>query len=472
MFPNPADGGFQGTIEIDYISFGAPLGEDVFKWSDNFDNADRSKFSDTGGFTVEETDEELIITGDGTSGAFAAFNFTPHNPETGEDYILDITSNNKVYIRAKSTVDGVPLRIDIKDQGGFVTSNPSVSRNLGTEFSVIEFDFIDTYIDGGFGGTSCTEGPCPVDGTVVTDFLLYIDPNNGGFDGVVTIDWMSIIEPLADDGGDEVDNGPEGVDDYVDEFTDNSLDFISDNSGLTLTSEDGVLKVTGDGTSGAFAPILYEMHSGADTVVVNAEANSGKVYVRMKTSLDSLPVRIDLQDNRGFLTSQAGAEMMVRNDYEVYEYQYEGRYVDGGFGGTPCTAGPCDVDAKRIQFMQIYLLPGEGAFAGELDIDWISFGQPLETSSLDPDLVSKAQIYPNPTDGEIFIEMESLVSGTGAFSISDLSGRILHVQKDVRVDSGNNKFKMNLDNLAGGVYFIQLSLGNRVAYAEKLILSK
>ncbi len=473
LFPNPADGGFQGSIEIDYISFGAPLGEDVFKWSDNFDNADRSKFSDAGGFTVEETEEELIITGDGTAGAYTAFNFTPHNPETGEDYVLDITSNNKLYVRAKSTVDGVPLRIDLVDSEGFATTNPSVARNVGTEYMILEFDFTDTYIDGGFGGTSCTEGPCPVDGSVVSDFLIYVDPDNGGFNGTVTIDWMSIIEPLEDDGGEEVDYGPEGVDDYVDEFTDNSLEYLSDNSGLALSVEEGVLKVTGDGTSGAFAPVLYEMHSGADTVVVNAaDANAGKLYIRMKTSLDSLPVRIDLQDNAGYLTSQAGLESMVRQEYEVHEYLYDGNYLDGGYGGTPCMAGPCDVDAKRIQFLQIYILPGEGAFSGELDIDWISFGQPLETSSINPDLVSKAQVYPNPSNGEVIIEMESLVSGPGIVSISDLSGRTVLLQKEVRIDSGNNTLKLNLDNLMGGLYFIQVNLGNRAAYTEKIIINK
>ncbi|MEL6987668.1 MAG: hypothetical protein AAGK97_07525, partial [Bacteroidota bacterium] len=197
LYPNPADGGFNGNLDIDYISFGKPLGDDIQPYSDHFDDLDRSKFSDAAGFTVEESGSELTIVGDGTAGQYAAFSYSLHEQGSLEDIIIDVTSNNKLYVKAKSTVE-TPLRIDLSDVGGFVTTNPSVARTVTTEYTVLEFDFTDTYMDGGFGGTSCesADAPCPVDGSMISSLLFYIDPDNGGYNGTMTIDWVSTIEPL------------------------------------------------------------------------------------------------------------------------------------------------------------------------------------------------------------------------------------------------------------------------------------
>ncbi len=470
LYPNPADGGFLGTIEIDYISFGAPLGDDVFKYTDHFDNEDRSFFSDAAGFTVTESGTEMVITGDGTAGQYAAFNYQPHNQDDGSPYILDLTSNNKLYVRAKSDVAGVPLRIDLVDQGGYVTTNPSVARAVMEDYTVLEYDFTGTYIDGGFGGTSCNaeDAPCPVDGSVVANFLFYIDPDVGGFNGTVTIDWFSTIDPIENDS--MGDPGPKGVEDYVDEMTDNSLDYTSGTDGYSLEATDGTLRIIGDGTGGPFSPILYQMHDGMDSLIVDAVANDNKLYIRARSTVDGIPLRIDVQDNQGFLSSLAGLVEPIGSEYEIYEYDYSGRYSDGGFGGTPCDFGPCPVDGERIEFLQFYINPGIGEFNGELQIDWITFGEPLMVNSVIEDFVPRSVLFPNPAFAKMYLDFQSTISGEAVAILRNPAGLIANQINVGQVLTGDNHLELDFSGIKSGLYFMELQVSGTKVLTQKVIL--
>ena len=469
FYPNPADGGFEGCIEIEFVSFGAPLGDDIAQYSDHFENENRDLFSDAAGFTVEETGTELVIVGDGTAGPFAAFNYSTHNTDDFTPIIVDMTSNNKLYVKARSTVPGTPLRIDLVDTEGFATTNPATVAIVNEEFEILEFDFTGTYTDGGFGGTSCMAGPCPVDGSIVSNFLFYIDPNNGGYNGTMTIDWISTIEPLEMlPGTDE----PLGVDTYMDEMEDNSLDFISDQDGLVTEAVEGQLRIIGDGSSGAFAPVLYQMHDGLDSLIVNAESNDNKIYIRARSTVDGLPLRVDVQDNVGFLSSLAGLTQVMTNEFEVYEYDYTGNYQDGGFGGTPCMAGPCNVDGQRLEFLQFYINPGIGAFAGELHIDWISFGMPITSSVLDQEAVSQATIFPNPASDRLYLEMDIIDASRNAqVTMMDVSGRTVLQQSIGRLINGTNRVEIDLEGLENGFHILVVKLDDKSAVTAKVMIN-
>ena len=467
LYPNPADGMFDGTIDIDYISFGAPMGEDVIRYQDHFDNGDRTAWSDAAGFAVEETGSELIITGDGSAGPYAAFNYAAHDQSNGDQLTLDLTSNNKLFMKVKSTVDGTPLRIDLQDAAGFASTEPSTVRTIGTDYSVLEFDYSGTYSDGGYGGTACETGPCPVDGTTIQNFLVYIDPDNGGFAGTVTIDWISTIDAIETI---IVDAGPLGIDNYADEFEDNSLDFTSGIDGLLAVAEEGQLKVIGDGTSGAYSPVVYEMHNGVDSVIVNAAVNDNKLYVRARSTVTDLPLRIDIQDNLGYLTSQAGLQNLVGAEFSILEYDYTGNLTDGGFGGTPCTQGPCAVDAERIKFLQFYINPGVGVFDGELHIDWVSFGEPLMVNVVDEKLVTGGKVYPNPASQEAYIEIDSKITGAVKVTIVDINGKLVSSEKVGAVVPGKNSVKLAIDQLSTGMYFLNISIDNQAAFYSKLFI--
>ncbi len=469
IYPNPTDGGFNGNMTIDYLSFGAPMGDDVdiFKYQDQFDDGDRTQFGDADGFTVEEVEGELIITGDGTSGQYTAFSYTPHDQETLAPVVLDVTSNNKVFVRAKSTVAGTPLRIDLVDENGYATTEPSTARSVGEEYSILEFDFTGTYNDAAYGGTGCETGPCTVDGTTISALTLYIDPNNGGYEGIMTIDWITTIEPLEE----EVDLGPVGVDDYSDDFLGGDLTFFGEGDGQTLTAEDGLVKIIGDGTSGQFSPVSYFMNDGTDTIIVNGTTNDNKVFIRAKSTVDGLPLRLDVIDNRNFHTSQAGLTQSMTTEFAVYEYDFSGNYTDGGFGGTACDAGPCAVDGERLKQMTFYLDPGVGAFNGELHFDWISFGEPLPLNVIKTEISSSAKIYPNPAKGEFYLEMDNKVAGVMTASFLDISGKLIKTQNLGASGIGLNSKKIDVSNLSPGMYFLQVSIDKRPAFYQKLFVN-
>jgi hypothetical protein len=465
LFPNPADGGFKGDIEIDYISFGAPMGEDIQKYADQFDNGDRTKWSDAGGFTVAEKDGVLELKGNGTAGAYTAFEYFPHNQTSKENLVLSLTSNNKLYIRAKSSVAGVPLRVDLVDSKGFATTNPSVAKNVTGEYTVLEYNFAGTYTDGGYGGTACATGPCPVDGSKIAKFLVYVDPDKGKFNGTVTIDWFSILEPLEVI---VVNPVAEGVKAYKDEFTNNATTLIAPTGGLKLSGANGEIKITGDGTSGAYAPLVYKIAKGLDTLV-DVSSTKDKLFVRAKSTV-ATTLRVDVQDYKGYLTSLAGVTNNVGTNYTTLEYNYAAKYTDGGYGGTPCTAGPCPVDAKRIRGLQVYLAPGVGAYKGDMSIDWISFGEPITVDVVDFSLVQFGKIYPNPATTEMYLELQTLVAGDLRFELTDLSGRVVKSMNFNNLPEGNNGVKISLDNVNSGLYLAKATLNGKNVFVSKVVV--
>ncbi len=472
IYPNPADGGFNGTIDIDYISFGKPLGEDVAAdaYSDEFDDGDISKFGMTDGVVVAENEGVLTMTGNGTSGEFASISYLPHDPETGEDLVLDITSNNKVYLKAKSTTP-LSLRMDVEDAAGFASTEPSTVRAVTEEYQILEFDYTGTYMDGGYGGTECEEGtgPCPVDGSMVGQFIFYLDPGVGMFDGELTIEWLSTLLPLEED---TVDLGPLGVDVYMDEFLTNDLTFVSDNDGLAVSAVDDIVTITGDGSQGQFAPIGFMMNDGTDSIIVNASNNANKVFIRMKSSLDTTTMRVDLVDNLNFHTTLAGLEQDLSSEFAVYEYDYSGKYSDGGFGGTACEngTGPCTVDPERIQAMQFYIDPGQGGFAGSVDIDWISFGEPIISNVVDTEVVSQAKVYPNPAQNEINLLLDARVAGKMTATFFDVAGRMVATQQLGKVAVGENSRTISLNQVNEGMYFLRVTIDNKDAFFQKIFV--
>lgn len=165
---------------------------------DQFDDNDRSFWSDIDGYTVTEAGSELIIIGDGSATPNSPFNYMPHDAESLMATNLDLTFNNKVFLRAKSSVDSTILRIDLVDADGFGTTQFPITNHLSTEYQLYEFDFIGSFIDAGSENTDCDSlrAPCPVNGISIENFLVYIDPDQGNFDGTVTIDWIATIEPI------------------------------------------------------------------------------------------------------------------------------------------------------------------------------------------------------------------------------------------------------------------------------------
>lgn len=383
IFIDPGVGEFLGDVTIDYISFGTslePAGSGPqLVYEDRFNDETVTQTAESAGFTLAEEGSDLLIMGDGSASPYAAISYILHDQDDATDVVVDMTpAKNKVILKAKVDAGMVPLRVDVVDTTGLTSSFTALTKTLTEDYTILEFDFTGA-TDGGYGGTPCdsTTAPCFVDLTAINQVLIYPDAVQGGFNRTISIDYLSIGTPLGPDTGS---GGPRGVVNYNDQMDDNTSLFISDVGGLVSSFGNDTWTISGDGTNGMWGAVNYAIHNDiGEPIMSNAVGSENKLFIRAKASADT-ELRIDLQDNLAYVTNASASSVMLSSDYVVYEINYEGKYLDGGFGGSPCTSdtAPCPVDGERVVNLQFFVLPGVGGFSGSVDIDWISFGKSLD----------------------------------------------------------------------------------------------
>lgn len=425
MFIEPGVGEFLGEVTIDYISFGVPLEpagpEAELVYEDHFNNETLEFIGDTPGLVSTETGTNLSITGDGTGAQYGTVSYLLHDKDLETQIFVDMgPAQGKVFLKAKTDVANVPIRLDLIDTAGYTTSSASLTKIISNDWVTYEFNFTGNYFDGGFGGTPCMTGPCPVDPTAITQMLLYPDPAVGMFNGVIDIDYVSIGKPLDDDDP----NGPTGIVNYSDQMDDNTSFFVADASGLASGFADDEWTVTGDGTVGAWTPIVYSMHNDlGEPVMANAVGSEDKLFIRAKSSVDGTELRVDLQDNEGYVTNANAQATTLTTDYVIYELNYANAYEDGGFGGSPCTSdtAPCPVDGERVTNLQMFFNAAAGGFDGTVTIDWVSFGMPLGSD-------------PGPTG--VINYVDEVDDNTGMF-VEDMPGLVSTTDGDIWTITGD-----------------------------------
>ena len=372
FFTDPGAGGFNGSVVFDYIAFGSEVAaeamSDVFQ--DHFDQADSTITSFVfvgGGYSLGVDNSEVTISGDGTTTMWDPLTLSIRNQNTFEPIDIDVSGNNKMFIRVQSTVPGTALRIDVQDIDDFVNTAGSVTKIVGTEYEVIEYNYTGTYQDLGFGGTPCTEStaPCPLDPTRIANLVMFIEPGVGGFVGDLSIDYISFGNSLEPPGN-------EALLLYGDHFSNSELEFTASEV-FTVSEAESNLVITGDGTAPPFGSVSYVLHDKeiGEEVVVDLGPAKNRVIINAKTNGAMIPLRIDVIDTDGFTSSQSSLTRIINGEFATYEYDFGGAQ-DGGFGGTPCEAGPCPVNTAAIRQLLIYPDAIAGGFEGEITIDFIS----------------------------------------------------------------------------------------------------
>jgi endoglucanase len=162
---------------------------------------------------------------------------------------------------------------------------------------------------------------------------------------------------------------------YSDNF-DQGVNNTSYPTSYTTSLVNNNLVITGNGTAGQYAALSYDTHNNGTLINVNVSGNN-KLYIKAKGT-NSPSLRLDLQDALGFSTNQNTSAISLTNAYNIYEINYTGKFLDGGFGG-PCASGTtCSVNPNSIKRLVLFINAAVGGYNGTIDIDWISFGQPLE----------------------------------------------------------------------------------------------
>ena len=471
FFIEPGVGGFPGELSIDYLSFGVSLEppgpEAELVYEDHFGNETLEYTGPPPGFAVEEVGSELLITGDGSAGQFAALSYILHEKDSGTQVFLNMgPGDNKVFVKAKVDMGTVPLRVDLVDTANFHTSLAGLTKVISDEYVVYEYNFEGQYNDGGYGGTACETGPCAVDFTAITQILLFVDPVQGGFQGEVAIDFISIGQPLSQDAG------PTGLTSYADQMDDNTNLFIGPPGGFTSETIDDMWTLTGDGTAPPYAAYSYAPHNElGENVLVDVVGSNNKLFISAKASELNTVLRIDVQDNQGFISNFAAVAATLDTAFATYELDFTNAYQDGAFGGTPCTTQPCPVDGERVSGLLFYVNPDIGGFNGTVDIDWISFGAPLAATSVYEQIESlqNLKMYPNPAIDQVTLAYELTEGANMHWEITNLMGQRMLQGPMGKNFPGTYSETIHIQQLPTGVYMIQLKANGQLAGTSRFI---
>ena len=81
---------------------------------------------------------------------------------------------------------------------------------------------------------------------------------------------------------------------------------------------------------------------------------------------------------------------------------------------------------------------------------------------------SQVYLYPNPAGNELTVEISVKEDGITTLLITDLLGKTIKTE-ELNLQKGNNIFKISLEELASGMYFVTLA-GNKTV-SQKLVVS-
>lgn len=166
---------------------------------------------------------------------------------------------------------------------------------------------------------------------------------------------------------------------FSDDFKD-GIKHIKTAKGYKLvTSKDNKLLILSSGSKRQWDFIDYNLYKANSNNNIDI-VTSPKIFIKAKSS-SPVSVRVDLKDGSGFTTNFEATSKKILTTFKVYEYDFSGKFMDGGYGG-PCTNAPCGVNPLDIKNLNIFIDPGVGKFDGDIEIEWISVGAPLETKKL------------------------------------------------------------------------------------------
>ncbi len=206
---------------------------------------------------------------------------------------------------------------------------------------------------------------------------------------------------------------------YSDEF-DQGINNLTSSTSLNSSINNSNLQINGNGASGPWESLTYSFHSNGTSIDLNASLNP-KLYIKVKAE-NAPEIRVDFIDINGYVTSATPSSINANANYQVFEIDYTGKFTDGGYAA-PCDSGPCSVDSTQLTGLMFFINPGNGAYSGTVDIEWISIGETLETI-VDYDIrYNQIGYFPNKNK---FINIVSLNNFTPKnFQVLDANNSII-----------------------------------------------
>ncbi|MFT4759696.1 MAG: hypothetical protein ACI9XO_004215 [Paraglaciecola sp.] len=216
---------------------------------------------------------------------------------------------------------------------------------------------------------------------------------------------------------------------------------------------------------GGFSPFFVQFEGGGDPVGLSAGTYSVTVTDNIGCSIVS---EIVVEDPP-LLTYELGTTTAATNG------QANGEAILNIDGGTPPYNVQWLLNGALISTDQnpINLLPGDyivqvsDANNCSVQTDEINIDNVVGTSNLT--LVDDLKIYPNPTNGALFVQLILKEKTTVEMTVLDVTGKAV-VPTIFNQNAAATTFEANLKNLANGVYWVRLMIGGEVLTRKVVVL--
>ena len=111
------------------------------------------------------------------------------------------------------------------------------------------------------------------------------------------------------------------------------------------------------------------------------------------------------------------------------------------------------------------------AFNGLDTSGWSSAWSFSLTVGIDePGLGDKLNVYPNPAENNVYIQLKEKYALSLWLTITDLVGKEVF-EKEIRLDSGNKTVPVDVSFLRNGIYMLRMSDQENV-FTKKLIINR
>jgi hypothetical protein len=234
----------------------------------------------------------------------------------------------------------------------------------------------------------------------------------------------------------------------------------ADENALNIAVDnDNRIYVTGTTTSSAF-PLLGTNPTGVYSDLVLANTND--VFTG-----DAFLLVLNTNFDRIWTTYYGGGFGSQGLDIgsALATYQSSKLYMVGATSSSPDLNFPL-VDISNGSGAYYYDTYSNGladGFLAQFDISSI----PLAIPSNEEELKSDLLIYPNPTNGNVIIQVHNPENKYVQVLVFDVSGRKIYD----KTQKADNTFKLDLSNFTKGMYLINVKIGDDIEFNKKVILN-
>ena len=80
----------------------------------------------------------------------------------------------------------------------------------------------------------------------------------------------------------------------------------------------------------------------------------------------------------------------------------------------------------------------------------------FSTTDINSYAINGINIYPNPVESKLIVEIDSKTNDKAIVSVFDVLGNLLLEHKDVNLAKGSNRIEIDMQNLANGIYYLRI----------------